>query len=66
MKEQKICEKIIDFFAYQGDMKLMESTLHLGVNKYGLEIGNNQLLELRIDISRAAASLSYAVNFFHV
>ena len=61
MDNKKVFENMIHFLAYQGDMKEMESILNIGVRKYGVDVGINQLLELRLDISRAEESLKYAV-----
>lgn len=58
---KRYCENMIHLLAYQGDSKEMESILNLGVRKYGVDVGNNQLLELRLDISRAEERLKYAV-----
>jgi len=61
MDTKKSCENMIHLLAYQGDIKEMESILNLGVRKYGVEFGNNQLLELRLDIARSEECLKYAV-----
>ena len=56
--KKKVFEDIIDFLAFQGDNEELKILLYRARIDYGLNIGDNQELDIRLGLSLALERLT--------